>query len=79
MSYSAPFPGHEWELVAHYFKTGELKFDDSFIFKKIPLSEIASAFEMYKTRGLVKGKILIDSEAQEAKCDDINRYVECSD
>ena len=21
MSYSAPFPGHEWELVAHYFKT----------------------------------------------------------
>ena len=63
MSYSAPFPGHEWELVAHYFKTGELKFDDSFIFKKVPLSEIASAFEMYKTRGLVKGKILIDSEA----------------
>ena len=63
MSYSAPFPGHEWELVAHYFKTGELKFDDSFIFKKVPLSEIASAFEMYKTKGLVKGKILIDSEA----------------
>ena len=57
MSYSAPFPGHEWELVAHYFKTGELKFDDSFIFKKVPLSE------MYKTKGLVKGKILIDSEA----------------
>ena len=63
MSYSAPFPGHEWELVAHYFKTGELKFDDSFIFKKVPLSEIASAIEMYKTKGLVKGKILIDSEA----------------
>ena len=63
MSYSAPFPGHEWELVAHYFKTGELKFDDSFIFKKVPLSEIARAFEMYKTKGLVKGKILIDSEA----------------
>ena len=83
MSYSSPFPGkewdltahyfatgqlkfdpgHEWELVAHYFKTGELKFDDSFIFKKVPLSEIASAFEMYKTKGLVKGKILIDSEA----------------
>lgn len=63
MSYSAPFPGHEWELVAHYFKTGELKFDDSFIFKKVPLSEIACAFEMYKTKGLVKGKILIDSEA----------------
>jgi len=63
MSYSAPFPGKEWELVAHYFKTGDLKFDESLIFKKIPLSRIADAFEMYKTPGTVKGKILIDSEA----------------
>lgn len=63
MSYSAPFPGHEWELVAHYFGTGELKFDESFIFEKIPLSQIARAFELYKTPGAVKGKILIDSEA----------------
>lgn len=62
MSYSAPFPGDEWSLTAHYFGTGELKYDDSFIFKKIPLSEISSAFEMYKTPGTVKGKILIDSE-----------------
>lgn len=62
MSYSAPFPGKEWELAAHYFKTGELKFDESFIFKKIPLSKIADAFEMYKVPGTVKGKILIDSE-----------------
>ena len=63
MSYSAPFPGDEWELTAHYFKTGELKFDESFIFKKIPLSQIDTAFEMYNTPGMVKGKILIDSEA----------------
>ena len=62
MSYSAPFPGHEWELTAHYFETGELKFDESFIFKKVPLSQIADAFEMYKIPGAVKGKILIDSE-----------------
>ncbi|MDO4623272.1 MAG: galactitol-1-phosphate 5-dehydrogenase [Eubacteriales bacterium] len=62
MSYSTPFPGKEWELVAHYFKTGDLKFDDSFIFKKIPLSQIAEAFKMYKTPGAVKGKLLIDSE-----------------
>lgn len=62
MSYSAPFPGEEWKLAANYFKTGALKFDDSFIFKKIPLSRIADAFEMYKTPGTVKGKILIDSE-----------------
>ena len=63
MSYSAPFPGEEWKMTAHYFKTGELKFDDSFIFRKIPLSKIDMAFEMYKTPGAVKGKILIDSEA----------------
>ncbi len=62
MSYS-PFPGEEWELAAHFFQTGELKFDDSFIYKKIPLSQIDTAFEMYKTPGQVKGKILIDSEA----------------
>ena len=63
MSYSAPFPGQEWENVAHYFKTGDLKFDDSFIFKKMPLSTIDQAFELFKTPGTVKGKILIDSES----------------
>lgn len=39
MSYSAPFPGQEWKAVAHYFKTGDLKFDESFIFKKVPLED----------------------------------------
>lgn len=63
MSYSAPFPGREWELAAHYFKTGDLKFDSSFIFQKTPLSKIADAFALYETPGAVKGKILIDSEA----------------
>lgn len=63
MSYSAPFPGREWELAAHYFGTGQLIFDESFVFKKYPLSKIADAFELFKTPGAVKGKILIDSEA----------------
>lgn len=63
MSYSAPFPGEEWKLTAYYFQTGELKFDSSFIFKKMPLSRIADAFAIYQTPGAVKGKILIDSEA----------------
>lgn len=62
MSYSAPFPGKEWKLVSHYFGTGDLKFDESFIYKKVPLEKIADAFEWYKTPGTVKGKILIDSE-----------------
>jgi Threonine dehydrogenase and related Zn-dependent dehydrogenases len=62
MSYSEPFPGEEWKLTAHHFKTGELKFDKSFIYKIMPLSQIAEAFELFKTPGAVKGKILIDSE-----------------
>lgn len=62
MSYSAPFPGHEWELAAHYFGTGELKFDESFIYEKIGLSKIDTAFAKFLTPGTVKGKILIDSE-----------------
>ncbi len=62
MSYSAPFPGKEWELASHYFGTGQLKFDDSLIFRKIPLSRIDEAFALYRTPGAVKGKILIDSE-----------------
>lgn len=61
MSYSAPFPGHEWPMAAHCFKSGMLKMDDSFIFKKMPLSDIAKAFELYREPGAVKGKILIDS------------------
>ena len=59
MSYSAPFPGEEWTLTAHYFSTGALRFDEDLIFKKLPLSEIKSGFDMYKTPGLVKGKILL--------------------
>ena len=62
MSYSAPFRGSEWTDTAHYFGTGELMFDDSFIFRKMPLSEIDKAFDLFKIPGAVKGKILIDSE-----------------
>lgn len=63
MSYSAPFPGAEWDLTSHFFKTGELKYDSEMIDRIIPLSEIAGAFELFKRRGAVHGKILIDSEA----------------
>lgn len=62
MSYSAAFPGKEWELTAHYFSTGALKFDESLIFMKLPMSEIQKGFEMYKTPGFVKGKILLTND-----------------
>ena len=62
MSYSAPFPGSEWSDTAYYFANGRLKFDESLIFKKLPMSEAAKGFEMYNTPGLVKGKILLINE-----------------
>lgn len=62
MSYSAPFPGEEWELTAHYFATGQLKFDPGFIFKKMPMSQAQEAFQMFKTPGLVQGKVLLVNE-----------------
>ena len=69
MSYSSPFPGKEWDLTAHYFATGQLKFDPGFIFKKMPMSQAQEAFQMYKTPGLVQGKILLmnDDEGAEEK------------
>ena len=62
MSYSSPFPGKEWDLTAHYFATGQLKFDQPLIYKKIPMSQAQEAFQLYKTPGLVKGKILLVNE-----------------
>lgn len=59
MSYSAPFPGREWELTAHFFKTGELKFDPALIYKTFPMSEAAAAFELFRDRSKVKGKIML--------------------
>ena len=59
MSYSAPFPGKEWELTAHYFATGQLKFDEGLIFKTVPMSQAQEAFQMFKTPGLVEGKVLL--------------------
>lgn len=59
MSYSAPFPGKEWRLAAYYFASGQLKFDDSMIFKKFPMSNIREGFDLYKIPGAVKGKIMM--------------------
>ena len=62
MSYSSPFPGKEWDLTAHYFATGQLKFDPGFIYRQMPMSQAQEAFQLYKTPGLVKGKILLMNE-----------------
>ena len=62
MSYSAPFPGKEWTLAAHYFSTGELKVPEAMIARKIPMSQAQEAFELYKMPGGVAGKVLLVNE-----------------
>jgi L-iditol 2-dehydrogenase len=59
MSYSASFPGEEWSQTAHYFGTGQLKFDERMIFKRFPLSEAARAFALFKNPRDVKGKVML--------------------
>ena len=59
MSYSAPFPGREWEMTAKCFASGELRFDPAFIFRKFNMSEVSEAFELYKNPSQVHGKIML--------------------
>ncbi|MBQ8081813.1 MAG: galactitol-1-phosphate 5-dehydrogenase [Clostridia bacterium] len=62
MSYSAPFPGKEWELTAHYFATGELKYDPDLIYRTFPMSQAWEAFRLYDDPGSVHGKIMLVNE-----------------
>lgn len=62
MSYSAPFPGDEWSLTAHYFATGALKFDPAFVFRTFPMARAAEAFALYKDPSQVHGKIMLVNE-----------------
>lgn len=59
MSYSAPFPGREWELAGYYFEKG-LICTEKLIDRIIPLKEIGKAFEDLTVPGKVKGKILME-------------------
>lgn len=61
MSYSKDFPGEEWKETAKHIRSGDIQIDESLLFKIFPLSRIREAFELFRTPGAVKGKILIDS------------------
>ena len=58
MSYSAPFPGREWEETVEHLKNGDLLMDDRLIYKTFDLSEIREAFDCFKNEK-VKGRILL--------------------
>jgi L-iditol 2-dehydrogenase len=57
MSYSAPFPGEEWENAIHFFASGRLR-GSEVVFRRFPLMQARQAFDLYKIPGAVKGKIL---------------------
>lgn len=59
MSYSAPFPGREWELAGYYFKRGDFKVD-RLIDRIVPIQKIGEAFDDIKIPGKVKGKIILE-------------------
>lgn len=61
MSYSAPFPGREWWLTAEAFKKKILK-AEPMIFKKFPLRDVNKAFDLFRNRSPVKGKIMLINE-----------------
>ncbi len=59
MSFTAPFPGKEWSLTAHYLKTGEFKIHKDMVFKKFAMDDIDKAFMLYKNPSEVKGKVML--------------------
>lgn len=56
MSYSAPFPGNEWELAGYYLSNGSIKID-KLIDRIIPMSDGTQAFEAIE-QGQVSGKVI---------------------
>lgn len=58
MSYSAPFPGKEWSLGAHYLGTGQIKVE-KLIGRTIPLEDIWPAFQAIEARK-ISGKVIME-------------------
>ena len=61
MSYSAPWPGKEWEIASALFANGTLRVVDAMIQGIFPLDQIGHAFDLFAIPGAVKGKLVISS------------------
>lgn len=60
MSYSAPFPGREWELAGYYLQNKHVRVD-KLIDRITPMKNIASVFKDLAVPGKVKGKVLLEA------------------
>ena len=58
MSYSAPFPGHEWTDTIAALESGDLDMD-TMISHRFPLSEAPTVFEKIGSHELVHRKIML--------------------
>lgn len=58
MSYSAPYPGKEWTMAAHYLGTGEIKVNE-LIDRTISVEEMWGAFLAIEARE-VAGKVIVE-------------------
>ena len=61
MSYSAPFPGKEWEDTREHFESGKLQIPKEMIDRILKLEDIDEGFELFDDHN-VKGKIIIDCD-----------------
>ncbi len=58
MSYSAPYPGKEWLMAAHYLGTGQIQVEP-LIDRKVPMEDMWKAFEAIDARE-VSGKVIVE-------------------
>ena len=59
MSYSAPFPGREWELAGYYFEKGYIRVD-KLIDRIVSIKDVDEVFKDFEVPGKVKGKVLFE-------------------
>jgi L-iditol 2-dehydrogenase len=64
MSYSAPWPGVEWDIVNRFFDDGTMKIVPAMVDTIYPLEETAQAFARFADGPKVRGKIVIDSRKE---------------
>lgn len=63
MSYSAPFPGREWQMVADYASSGKFVFDPQLVFRTYPLTQAKEAFDLFRNPSQVHGKVMLRCDA----------------
>lgn len=62
MSGGNPYPGEDWTETARHFALGDLRYDEELFYAKYSLRDAKKAFELFKEKGKVKGRVLLINE-----------------